>query len=72
MINNLLPAEATHTILDLFEKQPLLVTFDNAFTQKIGPSYSRDGPMLDFQVIGDRSNFIDLQKLLLEIKCKIT
>ena len=37
MISNLLPAEATHTTLDLFEKQPLLVTFDNAFTQKMAP-----------------------------------
>ena len=69
MITNLLPAEATHTTLDLFEKQPLL---DNAFTQKIGPSYSPDGPMLEFEVLGDRNNFIDLQKILLEVKCKIT
>ena len=72
MITNILPAEATHTTLDLFEKQPLLVTFDNAFTQKIGPSYSPDGPMLEFEVLGDRNNFIDLQKILLEVKCKIT
>ena len=72
MNTNLLPAEATHTTLDLFEKQPLLITFDNAFTQKVGPSYSPDGPMLEFEVVGDRNNFIDLQKFLLEIKCKIT
>ena len=72
MITNLLPAEATHTTLDLFEKQPLLITFDNAFTQKVGPSYSPDGPMLEFEVLGDRNNFIDLQKFLLEIKCKIS
>ena len=34
MISSLLPAEATNTTPDLFEKQPLLITFDNAFTQK--------------------------------------
>ena len=61
MITNLLPAEATHTTLDLFEKQPLLITFDNAFTQKVGPSYSPDGSMLEFEVLGDRNHFIDLQ-----------
>ena len=72
MITNLLPAEATPTTLDLFEKQHLLITFDNAFTQKVGPSYSPDGPMLEFEVLGDRNNFIDLQKLLLEIKRKIS
>ena len=68
----MLPAEATHTTLDLFEKQPLLFTLDNAFTQKVGPSYYPDGPMLEFEVMSDRKNFIDLQKLLLEIKCKIS
>ena len=62
MITNLLPAEATHTTLHLFEKQPLLTTFDSAFTQKVGPSYSPDGPMLEFEVCIDRNNFIDLQK----------
>ena len=72
MFTNLLPAEATHTTLDSFEKQPLLVTFDNAFTQKLGPSFSPDGPMTEFEVMDDRNNFIDLQKLLLEIKCKIS
>ena len=68
MITNFLPAKATHTKLDLFEKQPLLITFDNAFTQKVGPSYSPDGPMLEFEVLGDRNDFIELQKLL-EINC---
>ena len=72
MNTNLLPAEATHTTLDLFEKQPLLILFDNAFTQKVGSSYSPDGSMLVFEVVGNRSNFIDLQKFLLERKCKIT
>ena len=72
MITNLLPAEATHTTLDLFEKEPLLINFDNASTQKVGPSHSPDGPMLEFEVFGDRNTFIDLQKLLLEIKCKIS
>ena len=72
MITNLLPAVATHTTFDLFEKQPLFITFDNAFTQKVGPSYSPGGPILEFEGLGDRNNFIDLQKLLLEIKCKIS
>ena len=72
MFTSLLPAEATHTTLDLFEKQSLLVTFDNAFTQKVGPSYSPDGPMHEFEVMDDRNNFKDLQKLLLQIECKIS
>ena len=49
----------------------LLVTFENAFTQKIGPSYSPDGPMLEFEVLGDRKNFIDLQRTRMEIVARI-
>ena len=30
-----MPSEATHKTLDLFEKQPLLFTFDKAFTQRL-------------------------------------
>ena len=71
MIANLLPTEATHSSLDLSEKQALLVTFDRSFCQKLGPVYSPNGPMLEFEVSGDRNIFIDLQKIFLEIKCKI-
>ena len=71
MISNLLPTEATHSSLDLFEKSLLLVKFEKAFTQKSGPSYSPDGHMLEFEVLGDRNNFIDLQRTCLEILTRI-
>ena len=69
MVTKLLPTDATDTTLDMFEIQPLLPTFDNAFTQKVGP-YSPDDPMLEFEVLCGRNNFMDLQILLFEIKCK--
>ena len=71
MIGNMLPTEATHSSLDLFEKPALLVIYDGSFCQKVGPVYSPNGTMLEFQVAGHRNNFIDLQKIFLEIKCKI-
>ena len=49
MVANLLPNEATHSSLDLFEKPALLVTFDGSFCQKLGPVYSPDAPMLEFE-----------------------
>ena len=49
-----------------------LITFENAFDQKIGPVYSPNGPMLEFEITGDRNNFVDLQKIYLEIRCKVT
>ena len=69
--NIVIPSEATHSSLDLFEKPPLLVTFDQSFEQKTGPLYSPSGSSLEFEVVGDRNNFIDLQKIYLEVKCRI-
>ena len=69
--NIVIPSEATHSSLDLFEKPPLLVTFDHSFEQKTGPLYSPSGSSLEFEVVGDRNNFIDLQKNYLEVKCRI-
>ena len=71
MIANLLQTEATHSSLDLIEKPSLLVTFDGIFCQKLGPVYSPNCPMLEFEFAGDRNNFIDLQKIFLEVECKI-
>ena len=71
MIANLLPSEATNSSLDLFEIPSLLVTFDGSFGNKLGPIHSPNGPMLEFEVAGDRNNFIDLQKIFLEVKFKI-
>ena len=71
MIANLLPTEATHSSLNMFEKPSLLVTFDGGFCQKLGPVYTPNGSMLEFKFAGDRNNFIDLQKIFLEVKCKI-
>ena len=66
-----IPSEASHSSLDLLEKPPLLVTFDQSFEQKTGPLYSPSGSSLEFEVVGDRNNFIDLQKIYLEVKCPI-
>ena len=71
MLPNVLPVEASHSSLDIFERPPLLITFDTSFEQKIGPVYAPNGPTLEFEVTGDRTNFIDLQNIYLEVKCKI-
>ena len=36
--------------------------FWKCITQKIGPSYSPDGPILEFEYSADRNNFTDLQR----------
>ena len=67
---NALPTETSHTSLDNFERPQLLVNFDGSFEQKIGPLYAPNGPTLEFEVKGDRTNFLDLQNIYLEVKCK--
>ena len=47
------------------------MTFDGILCQKLGPIKSLNGPLLEFEVTGDRNNFIDLQNIFLEVKCKI-
>ena len=69
--SNALPIGTSHTSLDIFERPQLLVNFDRSFKQKIGPQYNPNGPTLEFEVKGDRTNFIDLQNIYLEVKCKI-
>ena len=72
----MLPVEGTNSLdllilLDLLEKQALLVAFGESFCQKLGTVYSPNGPFPDFEVAGDRNKFFDLQKIFLEVKCKI-
>ena len=62
MITNIMPTEASHSSLDLFEKPSLLVTVDGSFCQKLGPVYSPIDSILEFEVVGDRNNKIGLQK----------
>ena len=69
--SNALPIETSHTSLDIFEGPQLLVNFDGSFEQKIGPLYAPNGPTLVFEVKGDRTIFIDIQNIYLEVKCKI-
>ena len=69
--NIVTPSQATHSSLDEVEKPPLLVTFDQSFEQKTGPLYSPSGSSVEFEVVGDRNNFKDLQKVYLEVNCRI-
>ena len=69
--NIVIPSEAIHSSLDLLEKPILPVTFDQSLEQKTGPLYSPSRSSLEFEVVGDRNSFIDLQKIYLEIKCPI-
>ena len=70
MNSNMLPTEAIHSSLNLFENQRFLYFLMVVFVKK-GPVYSQNGPTLDFEVAGDRNYLIDIQKIFLEIKCKI-
>ena len=57
--------------MDIFERPPLLITCNTPFERKIVPVNAPKRPTLEFEVVGDRTNFIDLQNIHLEVKCRI-
>ena len=61
MIANLLPNEATHSSLDLFEKQPLLITFENAFDKKLD---------LSIHLMDQSSNLKSQETVIILLTCK--
>jgi len=71
MITSVLPTEATHTSLDLFQREALLVSLDSGFEQRVGPIYATDGPTIECKVVGDRNNFIDMNHIFLEVVASI-
>ena len=71
MLLNVLPVERSHSSLDIFQRPPLLNTLNTSFEEKIGPVYAPNGPTLEFEVVGDRKKFIDLQNIYLGVKCRI-
>ena len=71
MITNLLPVEATHSTFHFFEKQPQLITFDNAYIQTKWSIILTRLSSAWVWVLVERNNFIDLHKLVLEINAKI-
>ena len=56
--------------MDIFETPCLLITIDASFEHNVGPLYSPNG-QTEFEVVRDRTNFIDLQNIFIELKCKI-
>ena len=67
----LIPSEAAHSSLDLFEKPHLLATFNQRFDQKNWTAVFSSGLRLEFEMVGDRNNFMNLQNKYLEFKCRI-
>ena len=61
MLPNVLPLEASQSSLVIFEHSPVLIIFDSFSGQEIGPIHSPNGPTLEFEVVGDRNNFLDLR-----------
>ena len=69
MLTNILPVEATHSSLNLFEKHTLLTSIDGGFKERVGPASNVNAQALEF--VGDRENFIDLQNIQLELTCQV-
>ena len=71
MLNKVLRVETSFSSLNIFERPPLWITFNTSFQRKFGRVYAPIGSTLEFEVVGDRTSFIDLQNAYLEMKCRI-
>ncbi len=65
-----LPVEATHSSLDLFERPSMLVNFDNAIEHQHLPITANNAPTLEFNIVGEKRTYIDLDKIYLELAVK--
>ena len=66
-----LPSAATHSSLDLFEKNPVLVNFDHGNVQQVYPITGVDGPTLEFEIRTDRNSFLDMSEIYLKMSVTI-
>ena len=71
IFSKFLPFEASNTPLDIFERSRFLIAFDPSIDQKIGFLFSPNGPTLEFEVVGDGTNFIDLRDFYFQVNCKV-
>ncbi len=65
-----LPVEATHSSLDLFERPSMLVNFDNAIEHQHLAITANNAPTLEFNIVGEKRTYIDLDKIYLELAVK--
>ena len=61
MLPNVLAVDASHNSSVFFERPPFDYP-DSSFEQKIGQVCAQNGRTLEFEVVGDRSNFIGFTK----------
>ena len=71
MLPNVLPLEASHSSLDIFERSLVLITFDSSFEQKMVRFFHPMGRRLNLRLLVIETTFWTCKKNL-EIKCKVT
>lgn len=66
-----IPNSSNHSSLVLFQKPPVLVTFEEFKDDYIRPLSTPNSSVLDFFISSDRNVFIDLSKIKLKVKIKV-
>jgi hypothetical protein len=68
---SLLPNAATHSSLDIFQKPPVLVNFEQGNVQETFPTTGIDAPTIEFELSTDRNVFLDMQEIFLKVALKV-
>ena len=67
----MVPAPATHTSLDLFERPSVLVNFDSGIEVEQFPLYQVDSPSIEFELRTDRNIYLDLRSIKLHVSISV-
>ncbi len=71
MATSILPLETTHSSLDLFQRQSILINFVNSVVQEHLPISSPNGPTMEFKVTGEQNYFVDMNNIFLHLVVQI-
>ncbi len=71
MATSILPLETTHSSLDLFQRQSILINFVNSVVQEHLPISSPNGPTMEFKVSGEQNYFVDMNNIFLHLVVQI-
>ncbi|MEM6402226.1 MAG: hypothetical protein AAF757_18685, partial [Cyanobacteria bacterium P01_D01_bin.116] len=66
-----IPNTSNHSSLVLFQKTPVLVTFEEHNDAYIRPTSTVNSSVLDFFISCDRNIFVDMEKIYLKLTCKV-
>ncbi len=69
-VNNM-PIPTTHSALNIFQIPEVQISLDRGITEQVYPKTSVNGPVLEFELSGERTSFIDMRNVHLQLALQV-